>query len=169
MNFFNPTGAKISRVNLHPASIKYLKLGHPWITEDSFTKHFPKDQFFLIGKEDKSPKEVALLINDPDHKNVKARLWSLNPNDWNGTIDFLSQLKNRIEIALSKREKMNLLSERENFYLINAESDQLPGLIVLLLKNQLFIQYYALFWKKVEVEMLAILHAEFKNAFPKFT
>jgi 23S rRNA (cytosine1962-C5)-methyltransferase len=167
MNFFNVTGTKLTRVNLHPASIKYLKLGHPWITEDSFTKRFPKDQFFLIGKEDKSSKEVALLLNDPEHKNVKARLWSLNPDDWRTSVDFLEALKNRIENALEKREKLNLLSERENFYLINAESDLLPGLIVLLLKNQLFIQYYALFWKKVEVEMLAILHAEFKKIFPQ--
>lgn len=167
MNFFNTTGHKVTRVTLHPASIKYLKLGHPWITEDSFTKRFPKDQFFLIGKEDKSSKEVALLINDPEHKNVKARLWSLNSNDWNTNIDFLSELKLRIDQALEKRRKLNLFSERENFYLINGESDQLPGLIVLLLKNQLFIQYYALFWKKVETEMLAILHAEFKNNFPQ--
>ena len=167
MNIFNFTGPKLSRVNLHPASIKYLKLGHPWITDDGFTKRFPKDQFFLIGKEDKTTKEVALIINDPEHKNVKARLWSLNPSDWNASIDFATQLKNRIEQALSKREKINLLSERENFYLINAESDQLPGLIVLLLKNQIFIQYYALFWKKIEGEMLAILHAEFKKHFPQ--
>ena len=166
MNLVNQNVAKISRVNLHPASIKYLKLGHPWITEDSFTKRFPKDQFFLIGKEDKNSREVALLINDPEHKNVKARLWSLNPNEWSTTVDFTNQLKDRISNALAKREKLNLLSERENFYLVNGESDQLPGLIVLLLKNHIFIQYYALFWKKVEPELLAILHAEFKNHFP---
>ena len=62
----------IPKVNLHPASCKYLKLGHPWITDDSFTKKFPKDAFFLIGNDERNRQDVALLINDPQHKTVKA-------------------------------------------------------------------------------------------------
>lgn len=157
----------LTKVNLHPASCKYLKLGHPWITEDTYTKRFPKNDFFLIGVDEKNRQEIALLINDPDHKNVKARLWSLNPEDWKKDIDFKSDLSLRIKNSLERRAKASYSSERENFYLINAESDFLPGLLVLRLKNQILIQYYALFWKKVEDVLLEVLKSEMKNNFPE--
>ncbi|RPJ79578.1 MAG: hypothetical protein EHM20_00980 [Alphaproteobacteria bacterium] len=156
-----------ARVNLHPASCKYLKLGHPWITEDTYTKRFPQKDFFLIGIDEKNRQEIALLINDPEHKNVKARLWSLNSEDWKNEIDFKSDLETRIKNSLDKRAKSSYSNERENFYLINGESDFLPGLLVLKLKNQILIQYYALFWKKVEVELLNTLEGQLKNIFPE--
>jgi 23S rRNA (cytosine1962-C5)-methyltransferase len=156
----------ITRVNLHPASCKHLKLGHPWITEDTFTKRFPKKDFFLIGVDEKNHQEVALLINDPDHKNVKARLWSLTPTDWSHEIDFTVDLALRIKNSLHKRAKLDLASERDNLYLINAESDFIPGLLVLKLNQQILIQYYALFWKKVETQLLDILKKEIALVFP---
>ena len=159
---------KIPRVNLHPASCKYLSLGHPWITQDTYTQRFPKNDFFLIGVDEKNRKDVALLINDPDHKNVKARLWSLNQDNWKVAPDFKKELEIRIQNSLEKRIKSELEKLRENFYLINAESDSLPGLIVLKLKNQILIQYYAMFWKKCEVDLLEILQAQIKNLMPEF-
>lgn len=157
---------KLTRVNLHPASCKYLKLGHPWITEDTYTKRFPKNDFFLIGVDEKNRQEIALLINDPDHKNVKARLWSLNSDDWKKTIDFNAELELRIKNSLQKRRVADYSQQRENFYLINGESDFLPGLLVLKLKNQILIQYYALFWKKIEADLLSILETQIKAIFP---
>ncbi|MBC7537280.1 MAG: class I SAM-dependent methyltransferase [Bacteriovorax sp.] len=159
---------KISKVNLHPASCKYLKLGHPWITEDTYTVRFPKNDFFLIGVDEKNRQEIALLINDPGHKNVKARLWSLNPEDWKNTPDFKAELEKRIKNSIELRISANLINERDNFYLINAESDFLPGLLVLKLKNQILIQYYALFWKNVETQLLEILQAQIKLLLPEF-
>jgi 23S rRNA (cytosine1962-C5)-methyltransferase len=155
----------IKRVNLHPASCKYLLLGHPWITEDSFTVRFPKNDFFLIGVDEKKRQEIALLINDPEHKNVKARLWSLNPIDWKKDIDFNAQLRDRIKASIEKRSSASYSLERENFYLINGESDFLPGLIVLKLKNQILIQYYALFWKKCETEVLQYVKESIQTFF----
>lgn len=157
----------LNRVNLHPASCKYLKLGHPWITEDTYTKRFPKNDFFLVGVDEKNRQEIALLINDPEHKNVKARLWSLNPEDWKKEIDFKTQLEERIKNSLERRARSSYSTERENFYLVNGESDFLPGLLVLKLKNQILIQYYALFWKKVEIDLLEVLTAQLKNIFPE--
>ncbi len=159
----------ITRVNLHPASCKYLKLGHPWITEDTYTKRFPKNDFFLVGVDEKNRQEIALLINDPEHKNVKARLWSLNSEDWKKDCDFKSELQIRLKNSLQRRVKSNTVNERENFYLVNGESDFLPGLLVLKLKNQILIQYYALFWKKVESELLEVLTYEYKLVFPDTT
>ena len=143
----------IPKVNLHPASCKYLKLGHPWITDDSFTKKFPKDAFFLIGNDERNRQEVALLINDPQHKTVKARLWSLNKDEWSK--DFKEVLGERITTAIELRR--SLMNERENIFLINGESDGLPGLLVQLLKNELMIQYYAMFWKDQEANLIELL------------
>jgi 23S rRNA (cytosine1962-C5)-methyltransferase len=159
---------KISKVNLHPASCKYLKLGHPWITEDTYTVRFPKNDFFLIGFDEKNRQEIALLINDPGHKNVKARLWSLNPEDWKKNPDFKEELEKRIKNSIELRINSKLAHERDNFYLINAESDFLPGLLVLKLKNQILIQYYALFWKNVEAQLLEILQAQIKLLLPEY-
>jgi 23S rRNA (cytosine1962-C5)-methyltransferase len=156
-----------SKVALHPASTKHIKLGHPWITEDSYSKRFPKNAFFLLAIDDSSKSEVGLFINDPEHKNVKARLWSHNPETWKKKNDFFAELESRIEIALKKRANSHLNKERENFYLINAESDILPGLLVLLLKDQIIIQYYALFWKKVERELLESINKKMNEIFPR--
>ena len=143
----------IPKVNLHPASCKYLKLGHPWITDDSYTKKFPKDALFLIGVDEKNRQDVALLVNDPFHKTVKARLWSLDKAEW--TLDFKDVLAKRIKTAIDIRRP--LTSERENIFLINGESDGLPGLIVQQLKNELMIQYYAMFWKAQEPDLIFFL------------
>lgn len=151
----------IPKVNLHPASCKYLKLGHPWITEDSYTKKFPQNAFFLIGVDEKSRQDVALLINDPLHKTVKARLWSLDKAEWG--IDFNELLKTRIKKAIDLRRP--LMKERENIFLINGESDQLPGLLIQQLKNEVMIQYYALFWKDKEELVVKFL----KENLPEIT
>lgn len=161
--------ANVARVNLHPASCKHLKLGHPWITEDTYTKYFPKNDFWIVGVDENKRQEIALLINDPEHKNVKARLWSLNPEDWKGQIDFKADLEIRIKNALDRRSKSGCSKERENFYLINGESDFLPGLLVLKLKDQILIQYYALFWKKIESDLLELLEIQLKNIFSEIS
>ncbi|NOT79831.1 MAG: hypothetical protein HOP07_12625 [Bacteriovoracaceae bacterium] len=149
----------IPRVNLHPASCKYLKLGHPWITDDSYTKKFPQNSFFLIGVDEKSKQEIALILHDPEHKTVKARLWSLDKNEWE--LNFEEQICQRIKKAIEIRRP--LLIERENVFLINAESDQLPGLLIQLLKNEIMIQYYAFFWKKYEHLIVETLKIELPN------
>lgn len=147
------------RVNLHPASCKYLKLGHPWITDDSYTKKFPHNAFFLIGVDEKSKQEIALILHDPEHKTVKARLWSLDKNEWE--LSFEEQVCQRLKKAIEIRRP--LLIERENVFLVNAESDQLPGLLIQLLKNEVMIQYYAFFWKKHEQLIIETLKKELPN------
>jgi len=154
----------LPKVNLHPASCKYLKLGHPWITEDSYTKKFPKNSPMLLGVDEKSKKEIALLIQDPEHKTVKARLWSLNPEDFKTEFDLNRSLEIRINTALKKR--VEFFKERENLFLINGESDQLPGLLVQLLKNEIIVQYYALFWKNLEAQLIKSLRSSIKEIYP---
>ncbi len=100
------------RVQLHPASIKYLSKGHPWITEDSFTKEFPAERTFLIGTEGKDQKEFAILMHDPEHKNIKARAWSLVPPFIDGIKQFPKELHARLELAFKVRRNLNIARHR---------------------------------------------------------
>ena len=61
---------------VHPVSTKLLRQGHPWITADSFSNRFPRNSEFIIALDERR-RPFALLLHDPHHKNIKARLWSM--------------------------------------------------------------------------------------------
>ncbi len=153
--------SQLPRVALHPETIKHIKLGHPWVTEDSYTKKFPANSFFLLGINANTKKDVGIFLNDPKHKNIKARFWSELPVQ----LEFEEELAQRIDAAIEKRFKLQLSNQRENYLLINAENDFLPGLLVLLLKEQILVQYYALYWKNLESEIIPLIKKSFKNYF----
>lgn len=140
------------RVEIHPASIKYLKQGHPWITEDSFTRQFPKTNF-LVGV-DRGGREVAFLLQDKEHQKIKARLWSLEQPFPNNDVEFNQQLFERLQLSFEKRLNSNIPEQRENYYLVFGEADYLPGLQILAIKDRLFFIYYAYFWKEYEDKLL---------------
>jgi 23S rRNA (cytosine1962-C5)-methyltransferase len=151
----------LSRVSLHPASLKHLSKGNPWITADSFTAKFPLKERFLAGIDHKG-QDVALLLNDPNHKNVKARLWS-HQRDLEAEVrKFPNELKIRIARSFDKRLALLQSGERENICLIFEEADQLPGLQVQLLKNRLFIQSYASYWEPLKKNLVPALLEAYK-------
>lgn len=133
------------RVQLHTMTIQYMKKGHPWVTADSFTAQFPPDRTFLIGTNGKDA-ENSLLLHDPHHKNVKARVWSTRPPFVESVKHFPDDLKNRVREAFSKREKIIKDGERDNYYLIFGEADRIPGVMVQLFGDTVLVQYYAGFW-----------------------
>lgn len=151
----------LSRVALHPASLKHLSKGNPWVTADSFTAKFPQKERFLAGVDHKG-QDVALLLNDPNHKNVKARLWS-HQRDLEAEVrKFPNELKVRIARSFDKRLGLLQSRERDNVCLIFEEADQLPGLQVQLLKNRLFIQSYASYWEALKKNLVPALLESYK-------
>lgn len=154
-------------VELHPHSIKAIKKGHPWVTSDTYTKKFPLHALFLIGT-DHTGKEIALLLNDPIHKKVKARVWSLVQPLKEQAFYIKKFLEKKIILAFNKRTSLLKSGERENIYLIFGEGDYLPGLFVVLLGDNLLIQYYASFWNKLESILMDVL-IETLNKFLKRT
>lgn len=134
--------------DVHPISIKMLRRGHPWIIKDKFTDKFhPRDRF-IVAKEKNRP--IALLIHDPRHAKVKARVWA-DRGDFQGHIkNFRKDLSARIEKAVSKRKNAKYIEERENFYLVFGEADRLPGLHVQYLGGELLFQFYSFFWESYE-------------------
>lgn len=155
-----------TRVSLHPQTIKHMLAGHPWVTEDSFTKRFPQHEKMLIGL-NKDKKDFALLLNDPHHKKIKARLWKLVNTEQIKTYNldfFWDDFKKRAEESFKKRQKLiqNVETVRENFYLIFGESDFLPGIFLQKLKNHYVLGLYTTFWdeflessiKKILIDLL---------------
>ena len=143
--------SSFKRVKLHSQTIRAIKNGHPWVTQDKFTKSFPKNEKFLIGL-DSRQKEFVVLINDPNHDKIKARVWELYEKN---KIDFKFELQSRIEKAIVIREQY--LSERDNVYLVFGEADGLPGISILKLGKVILCQYYSDFWSNYDDLILKIL------------
>jgi hypothetical protein len=83
---FNNNPVRLSVYDIHPVSIKMLMQGNPWVTLDQYSERFqPKDKFVIaLNRGD----HFALLLHDPQHKSVRARLWSKTGN-------FENQIKTR--------------------------------------------------------------------------
>lgn len=162
--------AKI-KVNLHPQTTKHMNAGHPWVTEDSFTKKFPLKEKFLLGVcNDKNT--FNFLLHDPLHKKIKGRLWkSISSEDAKkySHESFWSDFNKRVEDSLKKRQKFiqQGLINRENFYLIFGESDFLPGLFLQKLQNHYVLSLYTNFWDEfLANEIKTILINSLKAFFP---
>ncbi|MEX0798245.1 MAG: class I SAM-dependent methyltransferase [Bacteriovoracaceae bacterium] len=130
--------------DVHPTSVKMLRKGHPWIIKDQFTEKFhPRDRF-IVAKDRRRP--FALMIHDPRHENIKARLWA-SKGDFTRLIkSFKKDVSQRIQNALNKRKQKDFLKDRENIYLIFGEADHLPGVHVQYLGGEVLIQFYSYFW-----------------------
>lgn len=153
---------KIPECLIHPVSIKLLRQGHPWITADNFSNRFPRQSEFVIATDDRK-RPMALLMHDPYHKNVKARVWSTKfPFDREAQ-HFTASIQGRLDLAFEKRIQQKELKERENYYLVFGEADHLPGLFILRLKDRVLIQFYTGFWNRYK----SIIQTTLQEVFPE--
>jgi len=154
------------RVKLHPMTHKHMKKGHPWVTADTFTKKFPKGRTFLVGVTPNN-EETCVLINDPAHKDVKARVWCIQEEPIEAIKAFPQDLYMRLKEAFNKRASQEISKDRENYYLSFGEADGLPGLIILVLGKQILLQYYANYWQDMEMILLPALSNALQAVFPE--
>lgn len=153
---------KIPECLIHPVSIKLLRQGHPWITADNFSNRFPRQSEFIIATDDRK-RPMALLMHDPYHRNVKARVWSTKfPFDREAQ-HFTASIQGRLDLAFEKRAQQKELKDRENYYLVFGEADALPGLFVLKLKDRVLIQFYTGFWNRYK----SIIQTTIQEVFPE--
>jgi 23S rRNA (cytosine1962-C5)-methyltransferase len=155
---------KIPECLIHPVSIKLLRQGHPWITSDNFSNRFPKQSEFIIAVDERK-RPIALLIHDPHHKNVKARVWSTKVPFDREAQHFTASIQGRLDLAFEKRFHQKELKGRENYYLAFGEADQLPGLFILKLKDRVLIQFYTNFWNRYK----SIIQTTVQEIFPEVT
>ena len=157
------------RVGLHPASIKALEKGHPWITKDSLSLKFPSSALLLVAKDQKQ--EIALLLHDPQHPKIKARLWQKQfPFDLTAQM-FGARLAQRLAASWKKRSallEMDLSDPnyRNNLYLSFGEADELPGLHIQLLGENILVQFFASFWQHLTPLLYPILAQLLLQYFP---
>ena len=149
-------------VPLHRLSWKAIEKGHPWIIKDQFTDKFPRHPWLFA----KDKKNQVILLNDPQHKSIKARIWNLKAKTEQMSEDiFLTQLEKRVETAMLKRSQ--ILHERENLYLIFGEADQVPGVHLQIFGGVLFLQFYAFFWHDYQKELIKIIKTSVIKCFPQ--
>lgn len=149
--------------DVHPTSLRLMKKGHPWIIEDQYTEKFhPRDRF-IVATERRRP--CALFIHDPRHSSIKARIWA-QKGDFSRLIkSFKNDLMVRMQKAINKRKQKELLKDRENFYLIFGEADQLPGLHVQYLNGEILVQFYTYFWDNYSDYVITNLQKALSNVF----
>lgn len=153
--------SKIPECLIHPISIKLIRAGHPWITADNFSNRFPRQSEFVVAMDDRK-RPMALLLNDPNHKNVKARVWTTKyPFDQEAQ-HFTASIQARLDLAFEKRIQEAALKERDNYYLAFGEADHLPGLFILKLKDRVLIQFYTSFWNRYK----SIIQTTLQEVFP---
>lgn len=142
---------------VHPVSAKHIIKGHPWVTLDKFSAKFPNNEPLIIAMDGRKP--VALLINDPEHKTVKARVWLSQGGFKKGIELFPKEFIKRLDESIRSREKLEM--DRDHYYLVFGEVDQLPGLKILKLGDHYLIQFYSLFWQNHEKQLVNYLKAKF--------
>ncbi|HLT23198.1 MAG TPA: class I SAM-dependent methyltransferase [Bacteriovoracaceae bacterium] len=155
---------KIPECNVHPVSIKLLRSGHPWITADNFSQRFPRHAEFIIALDDRK-RPMGLLIHDPRHKNIKARLWSTKSPFDREAQHFTASLQARLDLAFEKRSALEQAQARENYYLCFGEADQLPGLFIIRLKDRVLIQFYTGFWLRYK----SIIQTTIQEVYPEIS
>lgn len=154
---------KTRKVEIHPDSLKYIKKGHPWITADSFTKKFPKGEDFLQVE---SGIIKLLLLHDPGHPKVKARVWSFgDARDLRA--NFPRELKERLTASFKRRAELGVSKNRENFYLCFGEADQLPGLFIQALGDRVLVQATSNFWVLHKKRLADLIKELWQDVFPK--
>lgn len=153
---------KIPECSIHPISMKLIRQGHPWITADSFSNRFPRQSEFVVATDDRK-RPMALLMHDPYHKNVKARVWSTKYPFDREAQHFTASVQARLDLAFEKRDLQKELTERENYYLVFGEADQLPGLFILRLKDRILIQFYTAFWNRYK----SIIQTTIQEIYPE--
>jgi 23S rRNA (cytosine1962-C5)-methyltransferase len=113
-----------ARVTLRPGREKSLRQRHPWVFSGAIAS--------IIGSA-RAGDTVAIVASNGEflasaawspESNIRARVWSFNPDD---VID-AGFLRSRIERAVRIRDGL-LDSQHTGCRLVHAESDGLPGLI----------------------------------------
>ncbi len=114
-----------AKIILRPGREKVLKRRHPWIFSGAIRD--------VAGNPD--PGETVAVESDhgavlawaawSPHSQIRARIWSFNPEE-KINADFF---RKRLSRAVEHRKRMNLEAYTDAWRIINAESDGLPGLI----------------------------------------
>jgi 23S rRNA (cytosine1962-C5)-methyltransferase len=145
---YNQPRTNVKTYDIHPSSIKQIQKGHPWVTIDKFSENFhPKDKFIVAASKGRP---FALLIHDPTHKTVRARVWATDGDFPKQIKSFKNDIIKRVRVSIQKRLKSDYKQDRNHYYLVFGEADDMPGVLIHFLNGEILIQFYMDFWSQFQ-------------------
>jgi len=122
-------------------TVQMLKLGHPWVLQDRFTKQWPAGKagelIFLVAE---SGEFLACALRGEDR--IVARV--LGPK---GTVINAAWFEDKLRVADALRQQHAHLTGTNAYRLVNGEGDGLPGLTVEKYADYLMVQLYSNSWE----------------------
>ncbi len=123
-------------------TVRMLKLGHPWIITDNFTRRWPVGKAGdLVQLTDEADNPLAVAMLDPEDR-IVARILSFKQmkldQDW---------LSRKLKTAIELRKNHADLESCTAYRLVNAEGDNLPGLTIDRYDSFLMLQLYCEGWR----------------------
>ncbi len=133
-------------------TVRMLRLGHPWVIADSFTRRWPVGKAGdLVQLTDEGGNPLAVAMLDPaDH--IVARVLSLKLMK----LDY-AWLASRLKSAIELRKNHANLGNSTAYRLVNAEGDSLPGLTIDRYDNFIMLQLYSEGWRPYLKLITAVL------------
>jgi 23S rRNA (cytosine1962-C5)-methyltransferase len=128
---------------LGPESVRMVKLGHPWIIADGYTKRWPAGQSGQIVELcDETGRFLATALLDPQDR-IVARVLAHEQ-----IVFGQAWLTKRIRAAIDLRRQHAGLGDTTAYRLVNAEGDGLPGLTIDRYGQYLMVQLYSNGWRQ---------------------
>jgi 23S rRNA (cytosine1962-C5)-methyltransferase len=140
-----------SRIILKPHREKPILARHPWIFSGAIAQAENANDGDTVDVCDASGKFLARGYYN-SHSQIAVRLWTWQDEPVNQ--DFL---RARLERAIATRRVMLDPSRTNAYRLVNAEGDQMPGLIVDRYADYIIVQFLTLGVEKLKIEIIELL------------
>lgn len=130
----------MQKCQVGPETLRMLRLGHPWVIADRYTKQWPSGKpGELISLVDEKQNHVATALYDPQDR-IVARI--LSPDKIQLTKGWLEQ-----KLIQAKHLRQHAgLEQTDAFRWLNGEGDGLPGVTVDSYAGYLMLQLYTPAW-----------------------
>ncbi len=157
---------KRQQLKVGSETARVLKLGHPWVIADRYTRQWPAvDCGSLADLVDDAGSFLATALIDPQAR-VAARVLSHTHVNLDDVF-----LRKRITAAAAARSWMPL-GDTDAWRLVNAEGDGLPGLTIDRYAGYAVLQYFTPAWEphleRVAQVLLAMENEEFLGVYAKY-
>ncbi|MCD6525476.1 MAG: class I SAM-dependent rRNA methyltransferase [Desulfuromonas sp.] len=124
-------------------TVQMLKLGHPWVIQDRYTKQWPAgktgDLITLVSEQGET---LGTALRDVEDRTV-ARV--IAAGDVQLDAEWFTQ---RLKAADQLRQQHAMLEGTNAYRLVNGEGDGLPGLTIERYNDYLMIQLYSRGWER---------------------
>ena len=130
----------MQKCQVGPETLRMLRLGHPWIIADRYTKQWPSGKpGELIALVDEKQNHVATALYDPKDR-IVARV--LDP----GKIELTKGWLEKKLLQAKQLRQHAQLDQTDAFRWFNGEGDGLPGVTVDCYADYLMVQLYTPAW-----------------------